>query len=193
MLTPIRTVAPADLPVTLAEAKAHCRVDHAEDDILITALIGAAVSYLDGYTGILGRCLVTQTWRADYAGFDDLRLPLWPVASVTSVTYRDAAGTVQTVSAANYQLVRDASGAVILPSPGFTWPVTDETATPVSVTAVYGSAAADVPQAIKHAMLLMIGDWHASRETMASGMQSNMVPMAASVHALLDPYRRIGI
>ncbi|WP_297534627.1 head-tail connector protein [Nitrobacter sp.] len=68
MLTPIRTVAPAEMPVTLAEAKAHLRVDHDDQDDLITAQIKAATAWFDGYSGILG--------RADYpdlaAGFCQL-------------------------------------------------------------------------------------------------------------------------
>lgn len=47
-LSPVRTAAPAELPITLAEAKAHCRVDYTDDDAFITSLIGAAVSHLDG-------------------------------------------------------------------------------------------------------------------------------------------------
>jgi fatty-acyl-CoA synthase len=81
------------MPVTLTEIKAHCRVDGADSDAVLNALIAAAVSHLDGHTGILGRAMVTQTWRQDFEAFGGrLRLPLWPVASVTSVTYRDAAG-----------------------------------------------------------------------------------------------------
>lgn len=193
MSTPALITAPADLPITLAEAKAHCRVDYTDDDAFITALIGAAVSHLDGYAGILGRCLVTQTWRADYIGFDNLRLPLRPVASVTSVNYTDEAGSAQTVLAANYQLVRDAFGAVILPAPDFSWPAVAKTASPVSVTAVYGSSVADVPQAIKHAMLLMVGDMYRNRETVAIGAAANMIPMSATFDRLLAPYRMVGL
>lgn len=193
MLYTIRTVAPVDLLLTLGEAKAHCRVDHSEDDILLTSLISAVTAHLDGHTGVLGRALVTQTWRSDYAGFEDLRLPLWPVASVTSVTYIDTADASQTIASGNYELGRDAMGAFIAAAPGFSWPQTAMRVSPVSVTAVYGTAAVDVPSDIKAAALLMVGDLYRNRETVAVGGVANAIPMSATVDALLAPYRRVGI
>jgi uncharacterized phiE125 gp8 family phage protein len=193
MLYTIRTVAPVDPLLTLADAKAHCRVDHSEDDTLLSSLISAVTSHLDGYAGVLGRALVTQTWRADYAGFDDLRLPLWPVASVTSVTYIDGADASQTISAGNYELGRDGMGAFIAAAPGFSWPQTAARVSPVSVTAVYGTALSDVPNAINAAALLLVGDLYRNRETVAVGGVANVIPMSATVDALLAPYRRVGV
>ena len=57
MLSPVRTVAPTSTPVSLDEAKIHCRVDHTDEDDLITGLIAAATENLDGCGGILGRAL----------------------------------------------------------------------------------------------------------------------------------------
>ena len=193
MLSTIRTVAPADPLLTLVEAKAHCRVDHAEDDALLASLISAVTSYLDGYAGVLGRALVAQTWRADYAGFDDMRLPLWPVASVTSLTYTDVADAVQTVPPGNYEIGQDAMGAFIAAAPGFSWPHPAFRVSPVSVTAVYGTALSDVPGAITAAALLMVGDLYRNRETVAVGGVANAIPMSGTVDALLAPYRRVGI
>lgn len=187
MFAPVRTVAPADTPVSLGEAKAHLRVEYNDEDPIITALIEAATAHLDGWTGIMGRCLVTQTWRADYAGFDDLRLPLWPVASVTSLTYRDATDTVATINAANYQVATDHQGAFIVAAPGFSWPVLSERLAPVSITAVYGDDVANVPGAIRAALLMMIGDLYVNRE----GAVSDRLRPNPVVDKLLAPFRRV--
>ncbi len=194
MFAPVRTVGPAEPLLSLVEAKAHLRVDHSEEDTLITSLVAAAEAYLDGWTGVLGRALVTQTWRQDFEAFEDaLRLPLWPVASVSSVTYKDEAGTAQTVSASNYQLLADGLGAYVAIKPGLSWPSPGDHLAPVSVTYVAGQAVADVPAAIKHAALLMIGDLYRNRETAAIGAQASEIPMSATVNALLAPYRRVGV
>uniref|UniRef100_UPI002AFFC390 head-tail connector protein n=1 Tax=Hoeflea sp. TaxID=1940281 RepID=UPI002AFFC390 len=88
MHRPVLVTPPAILPVSLAEARLHLRVDEDADDTLITSLIGAAVDHLDGWTGILGQCLVEQEWRQDFDAFAScLSLPLGPVTSITSVDY----------------------------------------------------------------------------------------------------------
>ncbi len=51
--------APASEPVTLVEAKLHLRVDFADDDTLITMLIGAAREQAEA---LCNRALVTQSW-----------------------------------------------------------------------------------------------------------------------------------
>src|SRR5690606_31689457 len=61
--------------------------DHSDEDTLIEGLIRAATEHLDGWTGLLGRCLVEQEWRQDYDVVAScLPLPLGPVISITSVT-----------------------------------------------------------------------------------------------------------
>lgn len=56
---------PASPVVSLADLKAHLRVDHSDEDALIASLEAAAVSYLDGWGGVLGRCILAQTWAFD--------------------------------------------------------------------------------------------------------------------------------
>ena len=86
MTAPIRTVAPSETPVTLADAKAHLRVDHGDEDTLIGALVSAATEYLDGWDGILGRCLVTQTWTLERDESCDFLAPFPQAALVSEVT-----------------------------------------------------------------------------------------------------------
>jgi len=194
-LAPVLVTAPAATPVSLAQAKAHLRVEHSDDDYLITGLIEAVTARLDGWVGILGRALVTQTWRQDFSGFPSgplLRLPLHPVASVTSVTYVDAAGATQTLSASLYRFTVDALGPVLVRDDTALWPATDARPAAVSVTFVCGTAPSHVPGAIKAAMLLMIGDLYRFTESAVAGSVGE-VPMPVSVQALLEPYRRVGL
>ncbi|KJS45238.1 MAG: hypothetical protein VR71_02155 [Roseovarius sp. BRH_c41] len=182
--------APTNDPVDLASAKQHCRVDHDDDDVLISSLITAAAQYLDRPSGILGRAVMSQVWRLELTGWpENLALPVEPVASVV-VTYTDANGAEQTLDASAYTLsawpsyatewrfVRDAVRPVLHDSP---YPVK------FTITAGYANAAA-VPQPLKTAMLMLVAHWYRTRETVVMG-GVNETPMAFD--ALIAPYRRL--
>lgn len=192
-LLPVRTVAPAAL-IDLDAAKVHLRVDGDDEDALIASYVAAATDRLDGIGGILGRCLMPQTWTASFWGFagDRLRLPLRPVASITSVKYYDTAGTLQTFSAAKYGLLTDELGPYVRLLYPNIWPadVAVDRDNAVVVTFVAGYAdAASVPAPIKAAILLMVGDLYANRETAVIGVPAAEIPMSTTVQALLAPYR----
>jgi len=156
MLRPVRTVAPAELPVTLAEAKAQCRVFHDDDDASLLALVRSAVARLDGRAGVLGRCLVTQTWRQDFWAWGTLRLP-FPDVQSAAVTYLDADGAQQSV-AADDVILRDETVGVVDFVEGWTQPTLEaDNRPPVSVTFVAGyGAASAVPWEIRQAILLHV-------------------------------------
>lgn len=188
-LAPRLITAPTDLPVSVAEAKAHVRVDHADEDAPIEAMLRAAVSHIDGYSGRAHRALVTQTWEDAFAGFEErMFLAVGPVASITSVTYEDASGADATVSASDYSLLESARGYYIKPKPGLSWPDTGRRDDAVRVRYVAGTAAGAVPPAIKAAVLLVFGDFYAHRETTAPG-RAVSIPVAATVDRLLAPYQ----
>lgn len=196
MLAPSLITPPEAYPVTLGEAKVHLRVDFDDDDQIIGAMIEAATSYLDGYTGILNRALVTQTWRAAFCEwpFTDrkLRLPLAPVASVSAVTYFDTSDVEQElVSSGNWSLLADHIGPYLHFTEAFAAPaLASDREDAIHVTFVAGSAASSVPAAIKSAILLMVGDLYAGRESFTSGSAS-AVPTSLTVDTLLTPWRRV--
>src|SRR5690606_33039880 len=120
---------------------------------LLTGLIAAAREHVEAVTGL---ALVTQTRVMRASGFADLEaLPAAPVQSISSVTYLDAEGEEQTLSADDYVTALIGLDPGIRPAAGTQWPATLAARDAVRVTAVCGYGdAEDVPAPIARAMLL---------------------------------------
>lgn len=190
MLAPVRTIAPASEPVTLEQVKAHLRVDSNDENTLIAALVSAAVSHLDGWSGILGRCLVSQTWRQDFCSFANLKLPFPNVQSVV-IAYTDQNGVPQTVAGTNYHIVNEHCGSRIMLAEGGAFPAAANQPDAVRVTFVAGYGAADaVPAGLKVAILLHIGHLYANREAVSVGLSAAGLPFGYD--ALVAPHRAVG-
>lgn len=195
MLAPILKNAPATTPVSLAEAKAQLQLSTSDTtwDALVGNLILAATSYLDGWSGILGRCLISQTWECRFECFEtEFDLP-FPNCSAATVEYYDSTGTKQTFSSSNYQIVEEAGHACICLYTSSTIPAVSairEDAVIITATCGYGDATA-VPPAIKHAILLLVGHWFANREAVVVGAAPVELPY--SVTALVAPFRVVGV
>lgn len=191
MLAPVRTVAPAVPLLTIEDVKAHLRVDHAGEDALIYGLIDAAAAHLDGYSGIMGRALITQTWAVDFPTFTNrINVPLGPIQSAT-IQYYDSLNTQQTLATSVYAVLSDGLGPYVALKYNQQWPqtYTRDDAVRITWVAGYGTAAA-VPAAIRAAALLLIGHWYANREAVNVGNITSELPIA--VAALLAPFRRVG-
>lgn len=182
---------PAEMPVTLAEAKDHLRVLTGAEDGLITGLVAAATQHLEGRSGILGRALVTQTWDMRLDCFPRrvggrIELPMPPLQSVTWIKYIDGNGDEVELPTSEY--VVDAQHMIgrVRPAYGLQWPTAldDEGAVRIRFVAGYGGAAA-VPVPIKQAILLLVGHWWINRE--AVGQAGG--PHALAVEALTSPFR----
>lgn len=190
MLAPVRTAEPADL-LSLDEAKRHLAVSHDDDNALIAGLIAAATQHFDGWSGVLGRALVTQSWRQDFCGFSSrMALPLGPAASITSVTHFDSSNVTQTLATSVYGLFTDARGPYVGLKPDQAWPSVYSRPDAVSVTYVAGQDAGDVPAQIKTAILLLVAHWYERREAVGAEALSE-IPFG--VQAMIAPLRRIGI
>lgn len=196
MLAPVLVTPPAEWPIGLHDfdgALAQARIDSCEEDGLIEAYIEAATAHLDGYSGVLGRCLVSQTWRQDFRCWSDrMRLPLDPVLSIESVTYYDADNTQQTLDPGDYALRTDALGPYLEAAPGATWPGICRRSDAVGVTFIAGyGGARDVPAPLRQAIRLLVAYWYATREAVNIGNITSELPFG--VEAMIGPYRRVGV
>ena len=163
-----RTTAPAVEPVTLAEAKAHCRVDTSADDTLMQGYITTAREWVEDY---IDRALVTQQLVMKLDAFPaEIELPRPPMiasgtATAVTITYvTGEAGGTATLSASEYRVDRDSTPGVIRTLYGGSWPshLLDQNSVTVSWWAGYGDAAS-VPQRVKSAILMCVHELYEKR------------------------------
>lgn len=186
--------APAVEPVSVAEAKLHCKIDSADEDAAVTLLIKAARRYCENYrreSFILtvwnlgldrfprlrdrrGGCLTTP-----YFDRDAILLPVGPAISVTGILYADTAGDGQVFG--DYDVDLSSRPGRIRPEYGVSWPQTREQMNAVAVTfsAGYGAAGSNVPEHLREAMLLLIGHWYRNREAVNIGNITTELPLGA--------------
>ncbi len=185
----VRQTQPAVEPVTLAEAKAHLRVDTADDDTYITGLVRAAREWVEQY---LDRTLVHTQWVMRFDKFPpdgtlDIELPRPPMvasgtATAVALTFTYENGDTATYSTASFRVDRASTPGAVKTNYGQTWPPHRQDDNAISVTwwAGYGPSGSDVPQGVKNAMLLYVHELYEKR--------GNAEPPEAA-KALLDAYR----
>lgn len=159
-----------DEPVTLAEMKSYLRIDLADDDNLINALIMAARSVAEGHTN---RAIIRQELAQVIEGAGrEIEIPRPPLVSVT-VT----GGNVERTD------IISEPGKVVL---------TERPTGPVTVEFVAGYDSANIPPRIKQAIMLTVAHWYDNRGLVgAPGTMPQELPFAAA--ALLDMDRIGGV
>jgi uncharacterized phiE125 gp8 family phage protein len=175
--------APTDYPVTLAEAKAQCRVDNDAEDAALQTYIAAATSHVESYTG---RAIMPQTWELVLDDFSDaIMFPKGPVTAVSSVKYIDTAAIEQTVTDTNYSLDSASDPQWLVKADDYTWPEVSDGVNNVTIRFVAGYST--VPPEIKLAILLLIGLWYDNR---AAASDRAMMALPHAVDALLCNHRQ---
>lgn len=195
-LTPV--LAPSVEPVSLGEAKDHCKIDPdlTEDDVLLEGIIIAARQLCETQTH---RCLITQTWIVGYdsvATAGAIDIPLSPVQAVLGITYYDQLGVLITLDPLLYEVDLSGIRARVRPVWGTAWPITGVhmSGFKIQVRAGYGDAATAVPRALRIWMLSASAAMYESR-TLTRDINELRVGglMNSFLDGLLDPYRIIEI
>jgi uncharacterized phiE125 gp8 family phage protein len=183
---------PALEPVALLDAKAHLRVDHDEDDALISAAIVAARLHVEAATR---RVLIAQTWRI---GLDRwprkriLRLPVAPLISVDAVRVRDAEGGVVTVEEGEYEVdTVSVPGRIALAATAPAPATRTVNAIEIDLTAGYGATSLAVPSPLRHAIMMLVAHWYEHRGPAGHDQAGNTAPQGYA--ALIAPYRILSL
>lgn len=179
----LRPLGDASEVVTLDEAKAHLRVTHDDDNDYISTLIDAAVEFASVATG---RVLGEREYEAIFDGFPPGRIVISvaPLQSVEAIEYVDTQGVTQTYSPYRAFGLNAPSYGYVLPEAGFGWP--EANAEPESVTIFLTAGSADIPRAVRHAILLLVSTWYELRESVSA---DDLKEIPFSVSALLLPHR----
>lgn len=164
------TTPPTDMPVSVDEAVLSLRIDSSIYDLaLVQPMILAATQLCEAFTR---RQFLTATYTLTLDAFPDvIRLPRPPLQSVTSVAYLDGSGVSQTlVQNTDYLVDTNSEPGRITRPYNAIWPVTYPQANAVTVTYVAGwPKVGDVPESIKAAIRLIVGDLYQQRESVTDG------------------------
>lgn len=176
-------------PVSLEEAKLHCRVETDADDSIIEGWIKTAREYCEKFQN---RAYCQQTWELwldDFPKVGQLQIPRPPLILVDSIKYYDVDDVEYDFDPTEYFVdTKNEPGWVAL-NYGSTWP--SETLRPangvcITFTAGYEPGeyddAENVPSDVKSAIKLLIGHWYENRE--ATGA-ANIKDIPKGVDALL--------
>lgn len=161
-----RSVAPTTGPVTLTEFRQFLRVDDTEEDTLLQSHLDGAVQMLDGWSGLLGRAIVTQTWMLQTPGPVNNEIRLFDgVQSVSSIAVIDNEAAT-TWGSSEYRLMHDARGSFVQPTDDYDWPSSDVRTDAFTVTFIAGyGAASAVPESLKYLVKSIAANAYRSPES----------------------------
>lgn len=184
---PVTSVEPADEPVNVAEAKEYLSIDADETqfDTMLGGFIMAARQHVEAVTGTR---LVEQVVVLRASAFADLAsLPIGPVSAVAAIAYEDTAGVEQALDGATFEIFGAGLQQGIRPAYGSAWPVARNVEGSIRITATVGYA--EVPRPVWLAILRMVADMFANRETVVTGTVAQPIPDSVQVMALLANHR----
>lgn len=186
----VLTAAPAVEPLTVDEAKSYLRIDHAEEDVLVSGLITTSRLHVEA---ALDLALICQSWSWTLDAWPHrkvVELPLGPVQSVDAVRIAAQDGTVSELSPDQFVLDGASVPPRLLATSG-AWPKPGSPALGIEIafTAGFGCAPSDVPEPIRQALLMLVAHWYEHRDPAEIGGPATRIPEAVS--ALLMPYRRM--
>lgn len=166
---------PEEEPLLVGEANEHLHVSG--QDTYVTSLITVARRSIERY---LNRTLITTSYTAYADKWERvMHLPFPKLQTVESVKYYNTEGTLTTLTENDYYwVVTSGEPGYIQAKYDVVYPELQDgrpDAIEIEYTAGYG-AAEDVPEDIKHAMKLLIGNYYEQRSDIIVGTVAARIP-----------------
>lgn len=167
-MTPTLVTPPTDPVVLLDDLRLYLRVDHDDDLTLIESLGAAAVAHLDGWSGLLGRCIMPQTWRITVDAAGEVVLPM-PDVTAASADYGDGPVALAVTASALGPVVEVAGACT------------------VAFTCAMPAHLLPGAQAV---VKMLVAHWYANREAVATGGATEL-PLAANALIMQMRWSRV--
>ncbi len=185
-MTLIQTDPPLAEPVTLAELKAHLRIDAGDEDDLLESLIRVSRAHLEAFTGV---ALMTQGFRLlldDWPRGEVIQLMKTPVQTIDAILVYDADGVAQTLDLSGLLLDAAARPArlVVRQRQRPSQPING---IEIEFTAGFGSGT-EVPPELKRAILIHAAHLYEFRGAVTPDMQPASIP--PGYERLIAPWLR---
>jgi uncharacterized phiE125 gp8 family phage protein len=169
---------PSVEPITTDEAKTHLNVSGTSKDTYIGTLITTARRQIERY---LNRVLINQAWKVYYDCWQhEMYIPFGKVSAVSSVKYYNTAGTLTPLTESDYYwIVTTTDPGKIVRKYDVTYPELQDgrpDAIEIAFTAGYGAAATAIPDEIKHATKLLVGNYFEQRSDIVIGASVAKIP-----------------
>jgi hypothetical protein len=128
--------------------------------------------------------MVGSPINLEWIRWNGIELPNPPLQSVTSITYLDTTGVLQTMDPSAYRVDLNGERGIVTPAFGTSWPSAYQVPGAIAVTFVCGfGAPSAVSPKIKHALKMLVSHWYSHRELFVTQRFALEIPMA--VDALL--------
>ena len=159
--------------LSTADAKAWMRVDSSADDSLIASLVAESIDFAEEQYGFQ---LIEKTVTIEYEYYGkEVRLPLYPVQSITSVKTIDTVGTETALTNnQDYYL----TGDTLVIDTVYGWEVPDDR---IRLKVVYVAGYSSIPSGITLGIKKLVASNYEDRQDVVEGNVS-MMPNSSKAH-----------